>query len=84
MFDPAQATARMQPGDKMSVSFHKAKPAESSSFVDSAKSAGMIPGGQAPVAPTHMPQMLAASHPAVPDHRAMLLQHLRRRMLMGR
>lgn len=84
MFDPAQATARMNPGDKMSVSFHKAKPEASSSFVDNAKSAGMVPGGQAPAAPAHMPQMLAASHPAVPDHRAMLLAHLRRRMLMAR
>lgn len=85
MFDPAHASSQMQPGDKMSVSYHKAKPEAGSGFVDNAKAAGMIPGGQAPAAPpAPMPQMLAASRPAVPDHRAMLLQHLRRRMLMGR
>jgi hypothetical protein len=74
----------MNPGDKVNVSFHKAKAEPGSSFVDKAKSAGMIPGGQAPAAPALMPQMSAVSHPAVPDHRAMLLAHLRQRMLMGR
>lgn len=83
MIDPAQASARMQPGDKMSVSYHKAKAEEGSgTFVDNARKAGMIPGG-APAAPA-MPQMQAVSQPAVPDHRALLLAHLRHRMMMGR
>lgn len=88
MFDPAAASARMNPGDKLNVSFHKAKPEPGGgSFVDNAQKAGMIPGGPQAAMPAgpsaHMPQMMAMSHPAVPDHRALLMAHLRRRM-MGR
>jgi hypothetical protein len=87
MFDPAAASARMNPGDKMSVSFHKAKAEPGGSFVDNARSAGMVPGGPSNAAPPMpaqhlMPQLMAVSH-AVPDHRALLLAHLRRRMMLG-
>lgn len=85
MFDPEAASARMKPGDKLNVSFHKAKAEPGASFVDQARQAGMIPGGtQTPTPAAHMSQMSAVSQPAVPDHRALLLARLRHHMLTGR
>lgn len=81
MFDPAQVGSRMAPGDKVSMSFHKAKAEPGApGFVANAQHAGLIPGGSTPP-PVRVPQMSAVSQPAVPDHRAMLLAHLRQRML---
>jgi hypothetical protein len=83
MFDPAEVGSKLAPGDKVSMSFHKAK-AEApagGSFVQRAQAAGMIPGGApaaaAPIPVPHMPQVAAVSHPAVMNGRAMLLARLR-------
>lgn len=85
MFDPAAVSSRMSPGDKVSMTVHKAKAEAPGSFVSNAQSAGMIPGGGAGAAP-HMPQMSAVSQPAVPgaNVRALLINRLRQRMLTGR
>lgn len=79
MFDPAAVSSRMSPGDKVSMTVHKAKAEPGGSFLHNAQSAGMVPGGPSGAAVPHMPQMTAVSHPAVPDHRAMLAMALRRR-----
>lgn len=83
MFDPAQVSSKMGPGDKMSVSFHKAKTEGGApSFLSNASNAGMVPGGSP--APAPMPQMSAVSRPAVPgapDHRALLVALMRRRLM---
>lgn len=86
MLDPAAVLSRVSPGDKVSMTVHKAKaePAGAPSFLANAQAAGRVPGG---ALPAQMPQMLAVSRPAVPgavDHRALLLAHLRQRMLTGR
>jgi hypothetical protein len=89
MFDPAEASSKMAPGDKVSMSFHKAKAepgGAGGSFISNAANAGLVPGGAPAPMPQHMPQMLAVSHPAVPavDHRALLMARLRHKMLGGR
>lgn len=70
----------MSPGDKVSLTVHKAKAEPGGSFVNNAQNAGLIPGGGA--APPQMPQMSAMSRPAAPvDARALLLARLRQHML---
>lgn len=74
--DPAELGANLQPGDKISMTFHKAqpKPGAGGSFMDNAQRAGMVPGGQPAVAPAPM-----GMSPA-PDSRMLLAAALRRRM----
>lgn len=45
MFDPASLGAALQPGDKMSLTFHKGQPKTmGGSFMDNATKAGAVPG----------------------------------------
>lgn len=83
MLDPAAVGSGLAPGDKVSISFHKAKAEPGApGFVSNAQSAGLIPGGPTPPPPpVRVPQMSAVSQPAVPDHRGLLLAQLRQRML---
>lgn len=82
MFDPAEVSSKIAPGDKLSMTLHKAKPEKAGGFLANAQNAGLVPGGGG--APMPMPQMSAMSRPAVPgplDHRALLLAHLRNRLM---
>lgn len=72
--DPAELGASLQPGDKISMTFHKAKaePGAGGSFIDNARQAGMVPGG-GPAAVPPSPMMGA------PSSNALLVAALRRR-----
>jgi hypothetical protein len=84
MFDLAAIGQQLQPGDKISLTFHKNQPktAAGGSFMDNAQQAGLVPGGPAasmPAGPAaSMPGMGAP--PAGPDTHALLVAAMRQRM----
>lgn len=86
MFDPAQLGSQLQPGDKISLTFHKGQPKSTGgSFVDNARQAGAIPGGPS-VPPASGPAatmpglMTGAPSAGLPDSRSLLVAAMRRRM----
>lgn len=92
MFDPANLGQSLQPGDKMTLTFHKGQPKTTpgGSFVDNAQKAGMIPGG-APAGPALVPPtaplagpvagpVASMSGPGPDDDRLALMQAIQARM----
>lgn len=80
--NPADLGIDLQPGDKISMTFHKAKAEPGSSFVQNAQSAGVIPGGPAgtsSLAPTPGIASGPMAPPTLADH-GMLVQRMRQRL----
>lgn len=86
MFDPAQLGSSLQPGDKISLTFHKAKAEPGgASFMDNARAAGAVPGGPGasmPAGPSAtMPGLMSGAPGAgMPDSRSLLVAAMRRRL----
>jgi hypothetical protein len=85
MFDPTSLGQALQPGDKMTLSFHKGQPKTAGgSFMDNATKAGAVPSpmGAAPQAMPAAPPPMAApmGAPMGGDDRGALLAALQAHM----
>jgi hypothetical protein len=80
MFDPATLGSQLQPGDKSSMTFHRAKSdAGSGSFIQNAQNAGLVPNTQATPSPAGGAPAMAPMGAGMPDQRALLVAAMRRR-----
>lgn len=81
MFDPATLGSQLQPGDKISMTFHKAKSdAGSGSFIQNAQNAGLVPNTMATPAPVGGAPAMASAPMGGGVDRGMLVAAMRRRL----